>query len=252
MIFIVYHKSIHKQPTNFELWLCTYEYPHLYVININFPRDRNLGDQSLTMTLRVFLYWENGNTVLWIPGILVWIRSELSNSIHVSLLPDCYIVWPASSGFCCPAFPVVMGCIPLNCKAEQTFPSRVPSCQVFGHSNVERNSFFFFLIFRDRVSLWSPGCPGTHSVNQAGLELRNPPASAFQVLGLKVCATIARQKETLTCTCKTKLQFHVLTISVGEEACDILHAIWRIHTSFSKQNRLTHAIINSILRHIRS
>jgi hypothetical protein len=39
---------------------------------------------------------------------------------------------------------------------------------------------------RDRVSLYSPGCPGTPSVDQVGLELRNPPASAFQVLGLKV------------------------------------------------------------------
>jgi hypothetical protein len=38
---------------------------------------------------------------------------------------------------------------------------------------------------RDRVSLYSPGCPGTHSVNQVGLELRNPPVSASQVLGLK-------------------------------------------------------------------
>ena len=42
-------------------------------------------------------------------------------------------------------------------------------------------------MFWDRVSLYSPGCPGTHSVDQAGLELRNPPASASQVLGLKVC-----------------------------------------------------------------
>jgi hypothetical protein len=48
--------------------------------------------------------------------------------------------------------------------------------------------FFFFL--RDRISLYSPGCPGTHSVDQAGLELRNPPASASQVLGLKVCTTL--------------------------------------------------------------
>jgi hypothetical protein len=40
----------------------------------------------------------------------------------------------------------------------------------------------FVLVFRDRVSLYSPGCPGTHSVDQAGLELRNPPASASQVL----------------------------------------------------------------------
>jgi hypothetical protein len=30
-----------------------------------------------------------------------------------------------------------------------------------------------FLVFRDRVSLYSPGCPGTHLVDQAGLELRN-------------------------------------------------------------------------------
>ncbi|GAB1292573.1 Proteasome subunit alpha type-1 [Apodemus speciosus] len=43
-----------------------------------------------------------------------------------------------------------------------------------------------------RVSLCSPGCPGTHSVDQAGLELRNPPASASQVLGLKACATTAQ------------------------------------------------------------
>jgi hypothetical protein len=45
------------------------------------------------------------------------------------------------------------------------------------------------LVFRDRVSLYSPGCPGTHSVDQAGLELRNPPASASRVLGLKACTT---------------------------------------------------------------
>jgi hypothetical protein len=49
--------------------------------------------------------------------------------------------------------------------------------------------FFGFLVFRDRVSLCSSGCPGTHFVDQAGLELRNPPASASQVLGLKACAT---------------------------------------------------------------
>jgi hypothetical protein len=51
--------------------------------------------------------------------------------------------------------------------------------------------FFFFGLFQDRVSLYSPGCSGTHSVDQTGLELRNPPASASQVLGLKVCATNA-------------------------------------------------------------
>jgi hypothetical protein len=43
--------------------------------------------------------------------------------------------------------------------------------------------FVCLFLFRDRVSLCSPGCPGTHSGDQAGLELRNPPASASQVLG---------------------------------------------------------------------
>jgi hypothetical protein len=47
-------------------------------------------------------------------------------------------------------------------------------------------------VFQDKVSLYSPGCPGTHFVDQAGLELRNPPASASQVLGLQACATTAR------------------------------------------------------------
>jgi hypothetical protein len=47
----------------------------------------------------------------------------------------------------------------------------------------------FVFVFRDRVSLCSPGCPGTHFVDQASLELRNLPASASQVLGLKACAT---------------------------------------------------------------
>jgi hypothetical protein len=33
-------------------------------------------------------------------------------------------------------------------------------------------------VVQDRVSMCSPGCPGTHFVDQAGLKLRNPPASA--------------------------------------------------------------------------
>jgi hypothetical protein len=47
-----------------------------------------------------------------------------------------------------------------------------------------------FVCFQGRVSLFIPGCPGTHPVDQAGLELRNLPASASQVLGLKVCSTM--------------------------------------------------------------
>ena len=43
--------------------------------------------------------------------------------------------------------------------------------------------------FGDMVSLCTTGGPGTHSVNQASLELRDLPASASLVLGLKVCTT---------------------------------------------------------------
>jgi hypothetical protein len=51
---------------------------------------------------------------------------------------------------------------------------------------------FCFVFFQDRVSLCSPGCPGTYCIDQAGLKLRNLPASASQVLGLKACATMPR------------------------------------------------------------
>jgi hypothetical protein len=52
--------------------------------------------------------------------------------------------------------------------------------------------FVSVFVFQDRASLCSPGCLGTHFVDQAGLKLRNQPASASQVLGLKACATTAR------------------------------------------------------------
>jgi hypothetical protein len=57
---------------------------------------------------------------------------------------------------------------------------------------LRNHSFFVFVLFffLDRVSLRSPGYPGAHSVDQAGLERRDPPASASQVLGLKPCATM--------------------------------------------------------------
>jgi hypothetical protein len=47
---------------------------------------------------------------------------------------------------------------------------------------------FVWFCFLRQVSLCSLGGPGTHSVDQAGLELRDPSDSASGVLGLKgVC-----------------------------------------------------------------
>ena len=49
----------------------------------------------------------------------------------------------------------------------------IVSCKSTGNIFV-----LFCFVFRGRVSLCNPDCPGTHSVDKAGLELRNPPASA--------------------------------------------------------------------------
>jgi hypothetical protein len=50
---------------------------------------------------------------------------------------------------------------------------------------------FVCLFVWDDAFLCNPGCPGTHSVDQAGLKLRNTPASTSQVLLLKACVTTA-------------------------------------------------------------
>jgi hypothetical protein len=47
---------------------------------------------------------------------------------------------------------------------------------------------FLFLFFETGFLCVALSCPGTHFVDQAGLKLRNPPASASQVLGLKSCS----------------------------------------------------------------
>jgi hypothetical protein len=62
-------------------------------------------------------------------------------------------------------------------------------------------ALIYFLVVRDRVSLCSPGCAGTHFVDQADLKLRNPPASASRVLGLKACATTPGLFLFLCCKC---------------------------------------------------
>ena len=54
-----------------------------------------------------------------------------------------------------------------------------------------KKKHILFFLFKTGF-LCSPGYPGTHSVDQAGLELRNLPVSASQVLGLRACATTAQ------------------------------------------------------------
>jgi hypothetical protein len=68
------------------------------------------------------------------------------------------------------------------------------SCQLLGRDFVLWFCFvlFCFVLFCFETG-YSPGCPGTHFVDQAGLKFRNPPASASRVLALKACATTARR-----------------------------------------------------------
>jgi hypothetical protein len=45
--------------------------------------------------------------------------------------------------------------------------------------------FFVVVVFQDGVSMYNSGCLGTHSIDQAGLKLRDPNSSACPVLSLK-------------------------------------------------------------------
>lgn len=45
---------------------------------------------------------------------------------------------------------------------------------------------FCFVLKEHRISLCSPCCPGFLHVDRAGFKLRDPPASAFYMLGLKM------------------------------------------------------------------
>ena len=85
-------------------------------------------------------------------------------------------------------------------------------------NNARREILYIFcdfcFFFWDRVSLYRPGCPGTHSVDQAGLELRNLPASASQVPGLKACATTGLSGPSLCKQCNYR--------QAAKPCCDLI------------------------------
>ena len=56
---------------------------------------------------------------------------------------------------------------------------------LFGFGFISFVFVFVFVCLFETGFLCSPDCPGTHSVGQAGLKLRNLPAFAFNVLGIK-------------------------------------------------------------------
>ena len=102
--------------------------------------------------------------------------ASVANSL---VLASSYLVIPVVLGDSVWSQPLLsLGCFRL--------PGRPEALIVAEHLWGLPTGFFFLL---GQVSLYSPGCPGAHFVDQVGLELRNPPASASRVLGLKACAT---------------------------------------------------------------
>ncbi|GAB1296971.1 ATP-dependent RNA helicase DDX42 [Apodemus speciosus] len=68
-----------------------------------------------------------------------------------------------------------------------------------------------------KAAFQSSGCPGTHSVDQAGFELRNPPASASQVLGLQACATTACQELVSLQAMQSQYKSHFVAASLSNQ-----------------------------------
>jgi hypothetical protein len=62
-----------------------------------------------------------------------------------------------------------------------SYPVLFPSLDIY---EIQGKFLFYFNVLRDRLSLCSPGCPGTYSIDQAGLELTEHP-SASSSLELK-------------------------------------------------------------------
>jgi hypothetical protein len=110
---------------------------------------------------------------------------------------------------------------------------------------------FVCFVFQYRVSLCSPGCPGTHFVDQAGLELRNLPASASWVLGLKVCATtpsfpsfFRKWKKWMSVNLATKVKVHNTLSFIPAERGKINFLSWITLGLSNTPRKITWSVID--------
>jgi hypothetical protein len=88
--------------------------------------------------------------------------------------------------------------------------------------------------------LYSPGCPGTQSIDQAGLKWRDLFISASHVLKLKTCATTAQLELTLTSITtyhSVGSGLRALSLSCPHPVC-ILHTERAKHTTLSACSKL--------------
>jgi hypothetical protein len=114
---------------------------------------------------------------------LTWLPSASFLSLFLPVGNSCSLALGPSLCSAC-ALLVLVAAPPLQHQScfvsSETKSSETPPLSPFSH------------LFVSQAPPCSPGYTGIHSVDQAGLELRNPPASASQVLGLKACAPTAR------------------------------------------------------------
>jgi hypothetical protein len=138
-------------------------------------------------------------------------------------------LWPSQKFLCRPgwfqtqrSFCLCLPSVKIKGVCHRTQPYIVFLFSVLGTSIYLFIYLFIYFAFRDRVFLCSAGCPGTHFVDQAGLELRNLPASASQVLGLKVCTTTSAQRCFLLYTsriCKSAQSYLLFSVEREPGLC---------------------------------
>jgi hypothetical protein len=80
--------------------------------------------------------------------------------------------------------------------------------------------FFGFWFFQDRVSLYSTGCPGTHFVDQAGLETQKSACLCLPSAGIKGVRHHARQRIFLITTCMGWFTLHALLSSICRDSIE--------------------------------
>jgi hypothetical protein len=81
----------------------------------------------------------------------------------------------------------------LGLRASAQSSSQATLWELISYAQPCQRACFFFFFFSSRQFLCIALAvlePGTHSVDQDGLELRNLPASASQVLGFQVCTAM--------------------------------------------------------------
>jgi hypothetical protein len=159
---------------------------------------------------------------LWSGSSEVWLlrhKCKLHASVHVRHGSSPQPLWLSHSLLAKSnwwTIYLINSCDGLN--RSSPIDSRVWVLGPWGVASSNNLFFFFFFFFWDRVSLYRPGCPGTHFVDQAGLKLRNLPASASQVLGLKVSPSTTQPQPTFNKGSISPLAHHPAEV-VEEKSC---------------------------------